>query len=82
MKIIGFILIALAGLNLVITVIGLSVNPNVASSNPEFGGMIGKQLIFDIGIIGLGIYLVSRANKKKEEEDKKNQWEQGLQDKE
>jgi len=45
------------------------------------GPIVGKQPNFaGLTFIVLGAFLMSRANKKKEEADKKKQWEQGTND--
>lgn len=50
-----------------------------------FGGIMGtiagqKPNFAGVTFIVLGAFLISRANKKKEEADKKKQWEQGTND--
>ncbi|GAA4017394.1 hypothetical protein GCM10022408_33700 [Hymenobacter fastidiosus] len=43
--------------------------------------IVGRQPNFaGVTFIVLGAFLISRANKKKEEADKKKQWEQGTND--
>ncbi len=70
MKIAGIILVILGSLSLLGNCIGMSANPEHAE--PAISGFV-----FAIGIIGLGIYLISRANKRKEEEDDRKKWEAG-----
>ena len=66
MKIGGIISIIFGVVNLIIGFAGLS------SKYPEQAtGKIG----FGIGLLVLGFYLINRANKKKEEKDKKDKWE-------
>ena len=67
MKTWGIILIILGGISFIGCVIGLS-------TNPEQANFIVRQLFFDIGLIGLGIYLLNRANTKKKEQEEKEKW--------
>ena len=67
MKTWGIILIIFGGLSFIGFVIGLS-------KNPEQANFIVQQLFFDIGLIGLGIYLLNRANTKKKEQEEKEKW--------
>jgi nicotinamide riboside transporter PnuC len=67
MKIVGIVLIALGAMNLIICFIGIS-------TNPEYAAKLVQQLFFDIGFIGLGIYLINRANTKKKEQEDKEKW--------
>jgi hypothetical protein len=60
-KIIGFICVAIAVLN-VIGFIYLSIsNPDKLSNNSEY---FFKKIVFAIGVGGLGIWLIKSSNKK------------------
>ncbi len=61
MKIAGIILIILGALSTITAIVGASQGHNVS--------FIG------LGFIVLGAFLLSRANKKKEELEKKKKWE-------
>lgn len=61
MRITGIILVTLGILSVIGAIIG-SANGN----NPSFAGLT---------FVVLGAFLISRANKKKEEAEKKRQWE-------
>lgn len=69
MKVGGIIALIFGVLNLIIG-IGMSSDPNFAD---KAGGKFG----FGIGAIVLGIYLLNRANKKKEEQKDKDKWNSG-----
>lgn len=62
MKTAGIILIVIGGISTIGAIIG--------ASHGQRSSFLG------IGLLVLGIYLISRANKKKEEEEKKNKWEE------
>ncbi|MEQ8324036.1 MAG: hypothetical protein RID18_16285 [Cytophagales bacterium] len=64
MKIGGIILLVLG----IFSTIG-----GLLRASQGFEASIGGGLAFGV----LGIFLISRANKKKEEEDKKKEWEKG-----
>lgn len=66
MKIGGIISIIFGAVNLIIGFVGLS-----SKYAEQATGKIG----FGIGLLVLGFYLINRANKKKEEKDKKDKWE-------
>lgn len=70
MKTMGIILVVLGSLNLIGSVIGLS-------SNPQLADRLGRQLFMAVGFIGLGIYLINRANDKKKELEEKDNWRKG-----
>lgn len=69
MKIGGIIALIFGILN-IIAGIGMSSDPNFAD---KAGGKFG----FGIGAIVLGIYLLNRANQKKEEQNEKDKWSNG-----
>jgi len=69
MKVGGIIALIFGVLNLIIG-IGMLSDPNFAD---KAGGKFG----FGIGAIVLGIYLINRANKKKEEQKDKEKWNNG-----
>ncbi len=70
MKTAGIVLIIFGGLSLFGNCVGMSANPEYAEQSIQ-------GIVFAIGIIGLGIYLISRANKRKEEENERKKWEAG-----
>lgn len=70
MKIAGIILIVLGSLNFIGSLMGLS-------ANPELADRLGRQVIMAIGFIGLGIYLISRANDKQKKQEEKEKWDKG-----
>lgn len=70
MKIVGIILIVLGSLNLIASMMGLSANPDLADR-------LGRQVIMAIGFIGLGIYLISRANDNQKKLEEKEKWNKG-----
>lgn len=67
MKTFGIILLAIGGLNLIINLIGLG-------TNPEYADQQIRQLLFGIGLIAAGVYLINRAQKKKEEDKDRENW--------
>ena len=66
MRVLGIVLLVIAGLSLLMVLIGM------ASGN---GYVVGNPIAGALSIAAIGGYLVYRANKKKEEEEKKKQWE-------
>jgi len=68
MKVGGIIALIFGVLNLIIGIGALS-----SKYADQAGGKIG----FGIGAIVLGIYLLNRANQKKEEQNKKDDWSNG-----
>jgi len=66
MKITGIVILVLGCLSTLGGIMG-----TVAGQQPNFAG---------VTFIVLGAFLISRANKKKEEAEKKKQWEQGIND--
>ena len=66
MKTIGILLLVIGCLSIFGGIMG-----TIAGRQPNFAGLT---------FIVLGAFLISRANKKKEEEDKKKHWEQGTND--
>jgi hypothetical protein len=62
MKTTGIILLIFGGLSTLGGILGTA-----AGRDPHFGGL---------AFVVLGLFLISRANKKKEEREKKQQWEQ------
>ena len=66
MKIGGIISLILGVLNLIIGIGGLST---------QYADQAGGKIGFGIGAIVLGIYLLNRANKKKEEQQEKDDME-------
>jgi uncharacterized membrane protein YfcA len=68
MKITGIILIIYGAINVIAGFAGLS---------KEFAEQASISLGFGIGLIVLGAYLINRAQKKKEEKEKKVKWEEG-----
>jgi multisubunit Na+/H+ antiporter MnhG subunit len=67
MKIGGIIILVIGALNFLIAIIGIV-------QVPEYSKQIGTQLSSAIMFIALGIFMISRANKKKIESDEKNKW--------
>jgi hypothetical protein len=43
----------------------------------EYAGRAVRQIFFQIGLVGVGIYLIQRANKKKREREEKEKWNSG-----
>jgi hypothetical protein len=68
MKVGGIIALIFGVLNLIIGIGALS-----SQYAEQAGGKIG----FGIGAIVLGIYLLNRANQKKEEQNEKDKWSNG-----
>jgi uncharacterized membrane protein YfcA len=68
MKIGGIIALIFGVLNLIIGIGGLST---------QYADQAGGKIGFGIGAIVLGIYLLNRANKKKEEQKDKEKWNSG-----
>ncbi len=66
----GGIIALIFGILNIIAGIGMSSDPNFAD---KAGGKFG----FGIGCIVLGIYLLNRASKKKEEQNEKDKWNNG-----
>jgi uncharacterized membrane protein YbaN (DUF454 family) len=62
MKTTGIILLIIGGLSTLGGILGTA-----EGRNPNFAGLT---------FVVLGLFLISRANKKKEEREEKNQWEQ------
>ncbi len=67
MKVVGIIALIFGVGNLII---GIALSSEYAD---KAGGKIG----FGIGAIVLGIYLLNRANQKKEEQSEKDNWNDG-----
>ncbi len=67
MKIGGIIILVIGALIFLIAIIG-------SVQVPEYAKQIGNQLSTSILFIALGIFMISRANKKKNENDEKNKW--------
>lgn len=65
MKVGGIIALIFGVLNLIIGIGGLST---------EYADQAGGKIGFGIGAIVLGIYLINRANQKKEEQKEKDKW--------
>ncbi len=65
MKIGGVISLILGVLNLIIGIGGLST---------QYADQASGKIGFGIGAIVLGVYLLNRANKKKEEQQEKDKW--------
>lgn len=74
MKIAGIILVVLGSLNFIGSLIGIS-------SNPELADRLGRSLFMAIGFLGLGIYLINRANNKKKEQEEREKWNSGSDEK-
>ena len=68
MKVVGIIVLIFGVGNLII---GIALSSEYAD---QAGGKIG----FGIGAIVLGIYLLNRANQKKEEQSEKDKWNDGI----
>jgi len=68
MKIGGIIALIFGVLNLIIGIGALS---------SEYADQAGGKIGFGIGAIVLGIYLLNRANQKKEEQNEKDKWSNG-----
>jgi len=68
MKVGGIIALIFGVLNLIIGIGALS---------SEYADQAGGKIGFGIGAIVLGIYLLNRANQKKEEQNKKDDWSNG-----
>ena len=66
MKTTGIVILVIGSLSTLGGIMG-----TIAGHQPNFAG---------VTFIFLGAFLISRANKKKEEADKKKQWEQGNSD--
>jgi len=67
MKIGGIIFLIIGSLNFLIAIIGIV-------QVPEYAKQIGTQLTSGIMFIALGIFMISRSNKKKIENEEKNKW--------
>ncbi len=68
MKVGGIIALIFGVLNLIIGIGALS---------SEYADQAGGKIGFGIGAIVLGIYLLNRANQKKEEQNEKDKWSNG-----
>lgn len=68
MKVGGIIALIFGVLNLIIGIGGLST---------QYADQASGKIGFGIGAIVLGIYLINRANKKKEEQKEKDKWNNG-----
>ncbi len=68
MKVGGIIALIFGVLNLIIGIGALS---------SEYADQASGKIGFGIGAIVLGIYLLNRANQKKEEQYEKNKWSNG-----
>lgn len=66
MKITGIILIIIGAINVITGFAGLS---------SDYAEQASSSLGFGIGFIVLGAYLINRAQKKKEEKQRKDKWE-------
>jgi hypothetical protein len=71
MKVTGIILIVLGVAHFILLLIALSMTP-------EYADKVIRLLFFDVGFAGLGLYLIQRANKKKEKQAEKNKWNKKL----
>jgi uncharacterized membrane protein len=71
MKITGIILVILGVVNFILHIVAMS-------SSPEHADRAVRLLFFDVGLAGLGIYLIQRANKKKEKQAEKDKWNKKL----
>jgi uncharacterized membrane protein YhiD involved in acid resistance len=49
-----------------------------ASFHPDDPTRVGQSIIWGIAFSGIGIFLISRANKKKQEKVEKEKWDKGL----
>ena len=67
MKIAGVIVLILGILNFVINLIGLV-------SGSGLSEQMVRNIFFGVGFIGLGIFLITRANNKVKEQEEKDQW--------
>ena len=67
MKIGGIIILVIGALNFLIAIIGIV-------QVPEYAKQIGTQFSSAIMFICLGIFMISRAKKKKIEKDEKDKW--------
>ncbi len=67
MKIGGIIILILGALNFLISIIGIV-------QAPQYASQIGRQFTFGVMFIALGIFMISRANKKKLENEEKDKW--------
>jgi len=72
MKVFGIILIVLGALSFFGGFATASLNPDDPTS-------IGQSIIWGIALIGIGIFLISRANRKKREKEEKEEWDKGSQ---
>jgi hypothetical protein len=70
MKATGVILSILGVLNIIMSLGALSAN----SGDP---GQLGPKIVIGVGLLGLGIYLIQRANSKKKEDEDRNKWNRG-----
>jgi hypothetical protein len=68
MKVGGIIALIFGILNLVIGIGGLST---------EYADQASGKIGFGIGAIVLGVFLLNRANQKKEEQKEKDKWSNG-----
>ena len=68
MKVGGIIALIFGVLNLIVGIGGLST---------QYADQAGGKIGFGIGAIVLGIYLLNRANQKKEEQKEKDKWNSG-----
>lgn len=68
MKVGGIIALIFGVLNLIIGIGALS---------SQYADQAGGKIGFGIGAIVLGIYLLNRANQKKEEQNEKEKWSNG-----
>lgn len=68
MKVGGIIALIFGVLNLIVGIGGLST---------QYADQASGKIGFGIGAIVLGLYLLNRANKKKEEQKEKDKWNSG-----
>lgn len=68
MKVGGIIALIFGVLNLII---------GIGSLSTQYADKAGGKIGFGIGAIVLGVYLLNRANKKKEEQKDKENWNNG-----
>jgi uncharacterized membrane protein YfcA len=62
-------------ISLIFGILNLIIGFGALSS--EYADQAGSKIGFGIGAIVLGVYLINRANQKKEEQSEKDKWSNG-----
>jgi len=79
MKIGGIILIVLGAFFFLSGIGGfyLAGSQGFSEYQPD-AGQLGQNISFGIAFVGIGIFLITRANKKKREKEEKEKWDKGI----